>query len=87
MFSPFSPQPSVDGASTVCSPVARCASGNTLPTSTSQSGSSETGMKTPEMNERMTTLKGAIAEAASVEEVKVVSATPRQQNVNVPSTR
>ena len=44
-------------------------------------------MKTPEMNERITTLNGAIAEAASVDEVIVVSATPRQQNVNVPRTR
>ena len=43
-------------------------------------------MNTPEMNERMTTLNGASADAASVERVKVVSATPRQQNVNVPSS-
>ena len=54
------------------------------PTSSSQWGSWSIGIQTPEKKARMTTVKGAIVEAASTVGVKGVRAMPSVQSVAVP---
>jgi hypothetical protein len=82
---PSRPMPLASGERVPCRPTARWKRGKMRPTCSSQWGNWSIGIQTPEKKARMTTVKGAIVEAASTVGVKGVRAIPSVQRVAVPS--
>ena len=83
---PSMPVPDAAGVTARCSPSARCANGNTRPTWTSQSGSSFTGMNTPDTKARITVPNGPIELATSTVVAARDTARPSAHIVAAPTT-
>lgn len=79
------PVPWTSVATARCNPIARCESGKILPIVSSQCGSEDTGMNTPEMNDNMTATNGPSVEAMSAVGHTIVTAMPSAASDAVPT--